>query len=53
MLSNVCMNEERRVFFKEIETMGRDVTPQQMAGNIAAAQSSYNKSLAAKKKVSA
>jgi predicted dehydrogenase len=53
MLSNVCMNEERRVFFKEIETMGRDVTPQQMAGNIAAAQSSYSKSLAAKKKVSA
>jgi len=53
MLSNVCMNEERRVFFKEIETMGRDVTPQQMAANIAAAQSSYSKSVAAKKKVSA
>ena len=53
MLSNVCMNEERRVFFKEIETMGREVTPQQMAANIAAAQSSYSKSIAAKKKVSA
>jgi predicted dehydrogenase len=53
MLSNICMDEERRVFFKEIETMGRDVTPQLMAANIAAAQSSYSKSIAAKKKVSA
>ncbi|HTA70644.1 MAG TPA: Gfo/Idh/MocA family oxidoreductase [Bryobacteraceae bacterium] len=53
MLSNLCMDQERRVFFKEIETMGRDVTPQQMAANIAAAQSSYSKSIAAKKKVSA
>jgi hypothetical protein len=53
MLSNLCMDEERRVFFKEIETMGRDVTSQQMAANIAAAQSSYSKSIAAKKKVSA
>jgi predicted dehydrogenase len=53
MLSNICMQEERRVFFKEIETMGRDVTPQQMAANIAAAQSSYSKSVEAKKKVSA
>jgi len=53
MLSNLCMDEERRVFFKEIETMGRDVTSQQMAANIAAAQSSYSKSIAAKKNVSA
>ena len=53
MLSNLCMDQERRVFFKEIETLGRDVTPQQMAANIAAAQSSYSKSIAAKKKVSA
>jgi predicted dehydrogenase len=53
ILSNLCMDEERRVFFKEIETMGRNVTPQQMAANIAAARSSYSKSIAAKKKVSA
>jgi hypothetical protein len=53
MLSNLCMDEERRVFFKEIETMGKDVTPLQMGANIAAAQSSYSKSIAAKKKVSA
>ena len=53
ILSNLCMDQERRVFFKEIETMGRDVTPQQMAANISAAQSSYSKSIAAKKKVSA
>jgi len=52
MLSNMCMDQERRVYFKEIETLGRNVTPQQMAANLAAAQSSYAKSLAAKKKVS-
>lgn len=53
ILSNLCMDEGRRVFFKEIDTLGKDVTPQQMAANIAAAQSSYSKSIAAKKKVSA
>lgn len=53
ILSNICMDEERRVYFKEIETLGKDVTPRQMAANIAAAQSSYSKSIAAKKKVSA
>jgi len=52
MLSNMCMDQERRVYFKEIETLGRNVTPQQMAANLAAAQSSYAKSLAAKKKAS-
>ena len=53
MLSNLCMDEERRVYFKELDTMGKNVTPQQMAANLAAASSSYTKSLAAKKKVSA
>jgi predicted dehydrogenase len=53
MLSNMCMDQERRVFFKEIETLGKNVPPQQMAANIASAQSSYSKSVAAKKKVSA
>lgn len=52
MLSNLCMEQERRVYFKELETLGRNVTPQQMAANLAASQSSYTKSLAAKKKVS-
>jgi predicted dehydrogenase len=52
ILSNICMHEERRVLFKEIETMGKNVTPQQMAANLAASQSSYTRSLAAKKKVS-
>ena len=45
------MDEGRRVFFKEIETPGKDVTPQELAANIAAAQSGYSKSVAAKKKV--
>jgi predicted dehydrogenase len=52
ILSNMCMDQERRVYFKEIETLGKDVTPQQMSANIAAAEASYSKSLAAKKKVS-
>jgi predicted dehydrogenase len=52
ILSNLCMDQERRVNFKEIETLGANVTAQQMAANIAAAQASYSKSLAAKKKVS-
>ena len=52
ILSNLCMDQERRVYFKEIDTLGANVTPQQMAANLAASQSSYTKSLAAKKKVS-
>jgi hypothetical protein len=53
ILSNLCMEQERRVYFKEIETMGRDVTPQQMTADLAKSQSTYMKSVAAKKKVSA
>jgi hypothetical protein len=52
ILSNRCMDQERRVDFKEIDTLGRDVTPQQMAANIASAQASYSRSIAAGKKVS-
>jgi predicted dehydrogenase len=51
MLSNIAMQEDRKVFFKEIETLGRDVTPQQMAANTAASEGSYTRSLAAKKKM--
>jgi len=52
ILSNLCMDQERRVYFKEMETLGANVSAQQMAANLAAAQSSYTRSLAAKKKVS-
>ncbi len=52
ILSNLCMDQERRVYFKEMDTMGKNVSPQQMATNFAAAQSSYSRSLIAKKKVS-
>jgi predicted dehydrogenase len=52
ILSNLCMDQERRVYFNEIDKLGADVAPQQMTANFAAAQASYTKSLAAKKKVS-
>jgi predicted dehydrogenase len=52
MLSNMCMEQDRKVYFKEIDTLGRNVTPEQMAANLAASQGSYARSLAAKKKVS-
>src|SRR5258708_17251996 len=52
ILSNLCMDQERRVYFKEMDTMGRNVSPQQMAASFAASQSSYTRSLVAKKKVS-
>ncbi|HLK20623.1 MAG TPA: Gfo/Idh/MocA family oxidoreductase [Bryobacteraceae bacterium] len=52
ILSNLCMDQERRVYFNEIDKLGTDVSPQQMAANLAASQASYSKSLAAKKKVS-
>ena len=52
ILSNICMEQERRVYFKEIETLGKDVTEQQMAADLTAAQTSYMKSVAAGKKVS-
>ena len=51
ILSNLCMDQDRKVFFKEIDTLGRDVTEQQWAAAIAASESSYGKSLAAKKKM--
>ncbi len=52
ILSNLCMEQDRKVYFKEIDTLGRNVTPEQMAASIAASQASYARSLAAKKKVS-
>jgi predicted dehydrogenase len=51
ILSNIAMQEDRKVFFKEMETMGRNATPQQLAADFASREASYMKSLAAKKKV--
>ncbi len=52
ILSNMCMEQERKVQFKEMDTLGKNVTPQQMAANVAGAQASYMRSLGAKKKMS-
>ena len=52
MLSNLCMDQERRVYFSEIDKLAADVTPEKMTADFAAAQSTYMRSLAAKKKVS-
>ncbi len=49
MLSNLAMDQDRKVFFKEIETMGRDATPQQMEGDLVKAEDSYRRSLANRK----
>ncbi|HLJ47055.1 MAG TPA: Gfo/Idh/MocA family oxidoreductase [Bryobacteraceae bacterium] len=53
ILSNMAMEQDRKVFFKEIDTLGRNVTPEQWAANITASESSYSNSLAAKKKMPA
>ena len=50
ILSNLCMDQDRKVMFSEIDNLGRDVTPEQWAANMAASEQSYAKSLAAKKK---
>jgi predicted dehydrogenase len=50
ILSNLAMDQDRKVLFNEIDAMGRDVTPQQMATNYAASEGTYTRSLAAKKK---
>ena len=50
ILSNLCMEQERRVYFKEIETLGANVTPQQMAANLAASQSSLHQVARCKEK---
>lgn len=51
MLSNLCMKEERRVNFSEIESMGKDMSEQDYLNGLAKSEQSYIQSLAAKKKV--
>ena len=51
ILSNIAMQEDRKVFFKEIETLGKNATAQQLAEDTAAREASYSRSLAAKKKM--
>ena len=52
ILSNIAMEEDRKVRFNEMEKMGADATPQQIATDFAAREASYTKSLQAKKKMS-
>ncbi len=51
ILSNICMQQERRVYFKEIDTMGLDEEPEAYAADFSKRDSSYRQSLAAKHKV--
>jgi predicted dehydrogenase len=53
ILSNLCMDQDRKVKFSEFEGLGRDVTEQQWAANMAKSEQSYANSLAAKKKMPA
>jgi predicted dehydrogenase len=50
ILSNIAMEQDRKVFFKEMDTLGKDQSPKQIAAAIEAAEGSYMRSLAAKKK---
>ena len=49
MLSNIAMQEDRKVHFSEIDNMGKNVSPQDMERNIQIAEADYIKSLANKK----
>lgn len=49
MLSNICMEQDRKVYFKELDTMGRDAAPQAMEADLQKAEESYRRSLANKK----
>ncbi len=51
ILSNLCMLEDRKVYFTEIDKLGRNMTPQQMAESHAKAEDSYVRSLQAKHRV--
>jgi predicted dehydrogenase len=51
ILSNLCMREERRVYFNEIDKMGRDESEPRFLARVAKSQQSYERSLAAKKKI--
>jgi predicted dehydrogenase len=51
MLSNLAMREERRVYLSEIEKMGRDENEAQFLTRLGKSQESYQRSLAARKKI--
>lgn len=53
ILSNLCMDEDRKVKFSEFDGLGRDVTPQQWQANVTKSEQSYANSLNAKKKMGA
>ena len=49
MLSNLCMEQDRKVYFKEMETLGKNADPKQMEANLVKAEQSYQRSLANRK----
>lgn len=49
ILSNLCLEQDRKVFFKEIETLGANGNPQQMEAELQKAEIAYSKSIANKK----
>jgi hypothetical protein len=49
ILSNLCMEQDRKVFFKEMETLGANGNPQQMETELEKAETAYSKSIANKK----
>ncbi len=53
ILSNLCLDQDRKVQFSEFDKLGRDVSPEQWQANIAKSEQSYFNSLAAKKKMPA
>jgi predicted dehydrogenase len=49
MLSNMAMLEDRKVLFSEMDSLGKNVSPQNMERNLQVAEADYMKSLANKK----
>lgn len=51
ILSNLCMREERRVHFSEMDKLGREEDEAQFLARVAKSQASYKQSLVARKKI--
>jgi predicted dehydrogenase len=51
ILSNLAMRDERRVYFNEIDKMGRDENEADFLARVTKSQDSYKRSLAARKKM--
>ena len=49
ILSNMSMEQDRKVRFDEIDNMGKDANPQDMESSLQTAEADYLKSLANKK----